>query len=174
MEIYARDRKYYCQKMVLGEEKMKRLVITWVLAVALFGLAGTAEAVKPVVKTEPFINVSTTPDTLDLGTCSFLGGTYDLPAALTVDVEANCMYGPIMVSVTELKRRYGGGSVPRERILVKTPLTGQFVTMAKPVFISEPATGSHKIVLDFKVQAEFSDPAGKYTGAITFTIMPPS
>ena len=134
---------------------MKRLVITWILAVALFGLAGTAEAVIPVVKTKPFIFVSTTPDVLDFGTSS-LFGSRDLPAALTVDVESNCLHGP------------------PERILVKAPVTGQFVTMEKPVFISEPTEGPHKIPLDFKVQTEIVDPAGKYKGTLTFTIMPPS
>lgn len=152
---------------------MKRLIITWVLAVALFGLAGIAEAVKPVVKTKPFISVSTIPDVLDFGTSS-LFGSRDLPAALTVDVESNCLHGPIMVSVTKLRHRFGGGSISPERILVKTPVTGQFVTMEKPVFISEPTKGSHKIPLDFKVQTGFVDPAGKYKGTITFTIMPPS
>jgi hypothetical protein len=77
--------------------------------------------------------------------------------------------------MTELKHRYGGRSVPRERILVKSPKTGQFVTMAQPVVISEPTAGSHKIPLDFKVlQAGLVDPAGKYTGTLTFTIVPPA
>jgi hypothetical protein len=46
--------------------------------------------------------------------------------------------------------------------------------MSKPVAISKPATGSRKIVLDFKVQTEFKDPAGEYTGTVTFTVTPPS
>ncbi|MHC4556986.1 MAG: hypothetical protein ACYTFW_07460 [Planctomycetota bacterium] len=151
---------------------MKRLVITW-LAVALFGLAGTAEAVKPVqLVSKPFINVSTTPDILDLGVAPF-AGSYELPAALTVDVESNCTYGPIFISTTALKRRYGG-LIPPERISVKTPATGGFIAMAKPVAISKPATGSRKIVLDFKVQTEFKDPSGEYTGTVTFTVTPPS
>ena len=79
---------------------MKRLVITWALAVGLFGLAGFAEAEQ---SDTPFVNVSTTPDKLDLGTASLFMDTYDVPAALTVKVEANCMHGPIMLSMTKLK-----------------------------------------------------------------------
>jgi hypothetical protein len=98
--------------------------------------------------------------------------TYDVPAALTVKVEANCMHGPIMISATKLKHRRGG-SISPERLLVKTPATGGFVTMAKPVAISKPATGSHEIVLDLRVQTQFLDPAGEYTGTLMLTIMPP-
>ena len=67
---------------------MKRLVITWVLAVGLFGLAGIAGAEQTV---RPFVNISTTPDTLDLGTASLFTNFYDVPSALTVKVDANCM-----------------------------------------------------------------------------------
>lgn len=149
---------------------MKRLVITWLLAVGLFGLAGIAGAGQT---DEPFVNVSTTPDRLDLGTASLFTHTLDVPAALTVKVEANCMHGPIMISVTKLKRRRGGYISP-ERIFVKTPATGGFVTMARPVAISKPTIGSHKIVLDLRVETQFLDPAGEYTGTLILTIMPPA
>ena len=98
---------------------MKRLVITWVLAVGLFGLAGIAGGEQT---DKPFVNVSTTPDKLDLGTVSLFMDTYDVPAALTVNVDANCMHGPIMISTTKLKRRQGG-SISPERIFVKAPAT---------------------------------------------------
>ena len=149
---------------------MKRIVITWVLAIGLFGLAGIAGAEQ---SDEPFVNVSTTPDRIDLGTAPFFTDTYDVPAALTVNIEANCMHGPIMISVTKLKRRRGG-SISPERIFVKTPATGGFVTMARPVAISKPTIGPHKIVLDLRVQTQFLDPAGEYTGTIMLTIMPPA
>ncbi|MHC4750236.1 MAG: hypothetical protein ACYTFW_10210 [Planctomycetota bacterium] len=159
--------------MLSASTVFNNFIITWAIAVGLFGLAGTAEAVKAVEPVEkPFINVSTTPDILDLGIAPF-AGSYELPAALTVDVESNCTYGPILISTTALKRRYGGVITP-ERISVKTPATGGFVAMSKPVAISKSATGSHKIVLDFKVQTEFKDPAGEYTGTVTLTVTPPS
>jgi hypothetical protein len=152
-----------------GEQTMKRSVITWALAVALFGLAPVTEAVKPV--TRPFVHVSATPSSLDLGTTSF-AGLHESPAALTVVVESNCIHGPILMSTTALKRRQGG-SIPPEHIFVKTPATGEFVGMARPVAISQPTTGPHKIVVDLKVQTEWNL-AGEYKGTITLTVMPPS
>ena len=147
---------------------MKRLVITWALAVVLFGLAGFAEATD-----KPFVNVSATPDKLDLGTASIFADSYDVPAAITVNVESNCMHGPIMISTTKLKRRQGG-SISPERIFVKTQATEGFVTMARPVAISKSTEGPHEIVLDLRVDTKFLDPAGEYTGIVTITIMPPA
>ena len=149
---------------------MKRLIITWALAVGLFGLSGFAEAEQT---DEPFVNVSTTPDKLDLGTVSLFTDTYDVPAALTVNVDTNCMLGPIMISATKLKHKQGG-SISPERIFVKTSVTDGFVAMARPVAISKPTIGSHKIVLDLRVETEFLYPAGEYTGTLMLTIMPPA
>jgi len=149
---------------------MKRLVITWSLAAILFGLAGVAGAEKIE---KPFVFVSTSPDELDLGTAMLFREFYDVPAALTVDVESNCMHGPIMISTTKLKSRQGE-SISPERIFVKTPATNGFVTMARPVAISKPTAGSHKIVLNLRVDSNFVKPAGEYTGTIILTIMPPA
>ncbi len=148
---------------------MKRLVITWVLAIGLFGLAGIVGAEQIDV---PFVNVSTTPDKIDLGTVPLFTDAFEVPEALTINVESNCLHGPIMISTTKLKRRQGG-SISPERIFVKSPATDGFVTMARPVAISKPTVGSHKIVLDFRVKAQFLDPAGEYTGKLMLTIMPP-
>ena len=152
---------------------MKRLIIKCALAVGLFGLAGfaTAEQVN-----EPFVNVSTTPDKLDLGTASLFTDTLDVPSALTVKVDSNCMHGPIMISTTKLKRRQGG-SISPERIFVNTPATDGFVAMSRPVAISKPKIGSHKIVLDLRVETRkigLLYPAGEYTGTLMLTIMPPA
>jgi hypothetical protein len=159
-------------KMVFGGKmKMKRLVIIiWVLAAWLFGLVGITGA-EQIDK--PFINISATPEQLDLGTATFLMNTYDVPATLTVKVDANCMHGPIMISATKLKRREGG-SISPERIYVKSPATGGFVSMSRPVAISETATGSQKIVLDLRVETDVLYPAGQYNGTLVLTMMPPS
>jgi hypothetical protein len=42
------------------------------------------------------------------------------------------------------------------------------------VLISKPAAGSSKIDLNFKVDTESKDPAGRYEGVLVFTIAPPS
>jgi len=149
---------------------MKRLVITWVLAVGLFGLAGIAGAKQT---DPPFVNVYTTPDKIDLGTVPLFKDVFDVPGALTVNVESNCLHGPIMISATKLKRQQGG-SISPDNIFVRTPATGGYVAMARPVAISESTTGSHKIVLDLRVQADFLYPAGEYSGILTLTIMPPA
>ena len=118
---------------------MKRIVITFALAVGLFGLAGFATAEQA---DEPFINVSATPDKLDLGTASLFTDTLDVPSALTVKVDSNCMHGPIMISTTKLKHRQGS-SISPERIFVNTPATDGFVAkrnrsgdIAKIIFLS--------------------------------------
>ena len=156
---------------------MKRLVTTWALLVVLFGLAGVAEAVRPSRRAvrpaaKNFVSVSTTPDTLELGTSTH-PGMHESAGALTVAVEVDCPHGPILISTTKLRRK-GGGLIPPDRISVRTPATGGFVKMTRPVAISKPEKGPHKIVLDFRVQTGFEDPAGRYTGSITFTITPPS
>ena len=148
---------------------MKRIVITWALTVGLFGLTVVTEA-KPV--NEPFVNLSTTPDEVDLGTVPFTND-FIVPGALTINVDSNCAHGPIMISSTKLKRR-GGCSISPDHIFVKSPMTNGFIAMARPVEISKPTLGSHKIVLDFKVEADFFSPAGEYSGTLMLTMMPPS
>jgi hypothetical protein len=154
-----------------GKMKMKRLVIiTWILAAWIFGLAGIAGAEQT---DKPFINISTTPEKIDLGTATFFTNTYDVPAALTGKVDANCMHGPIMISATKLKRREGG-SISPDRIFVKSKETGGFVAMSRPVAISGTTVGSQKIVVDLRVETESLYPAGEYNGTLILTMMPPS
>ena len=152
---------------------IRRLVITWVLAIGLFGLAGIAGAAQTVNHDEPFVNISTTPDKIDLGTVPLFGNVFEAPGALTINVESNCMHGPIMISATKLNRPQGG-SISPDNIFVRTLATGGYVAMARPVAISEPTKGSHKIVLDLRVQAQFLYPAGEYSGTLMLTIMPPA
>jgi hypothetical protein len=149
---------------------MRRLVITWVLAIGLFELTGIAGAEQTG---PPFVNVYPTPDKIDLGTVPLFGNAFEVPKALTINVESNCLHGPIMISATKLKRPQGG-SISPDNIFVRTPVTGGYVAMASPVAISEPTIGSHKIVLDLRVQAQFLHPAGEYSGTLTLTIMPPA
>jgi hypothetical protein len=149
---------------------MRRLVITWVLVIGFFGLAGIAGAEQTG---PPFVNVYTTPDKIDLGTVPLFTDAFEVPEALTINVESNCLHGPITISATRLKRPQGG-SISPDNIFVRTPVTGGYVSMARPVTISRPMTGSHKIVLDLRVQAQFLYPAGEYSGTLTLTIMPPA
>jgi hypothetical protein len=51
--------------------------------------------------------------------------------------------------------------------------TSGYVAMNRPVAISKPTNGSHRIVVDVKVDAAAGFPAGQYDGMFTFMIMPP-
>ena len=156
-----------------------KLVITLLTAVVMFGVAGIAQA-----DSKPFVSISATSDSLEFGNAIFPDpvfgpGAVLFPsifrlssATLTVKVESNCLHGPIIASITALERPRGD-SIPPERISVKSPIMNRYVTMAKPVVISNPEIGSHDIELDFRLEVVPSDRAGRYTGTITFTIMPP-
>ena len=150
---------------------MKRvLIIAWILAVASIGLATVAQAVQPAGQ-KPYVHVSPSPHSLDLGTAAG-PGFYDIPKALTLKIDSNCLHGPIMISATDLKGRFGE-SIPPERFLVRSSATWGFVPMKRPVAVSKTRSGSHDIVLDFQVETGARDMAGQYQGALTVTVMPP-
>jgi BRCT domain type II-containing protein len=146
---------------------MKRIVF-WTILVALTGSAGIANTVSD----KPFIRVSTTPDELDLGTANFFAGIHEVPGALKVEVESNCLHGPILISTTSLERR-GGGLIKQEDIYVRVPKVTDYVSLKKPVVIMSTSAGPQEVVLDFKVHAGLDNPAGQYEGMITLTIVPP-
>ena len=131
-----------------------------------------AETVANPPEEIPTIRITTTPNKLHLGLASF-PGVHESSSELTVNVDSNFMYGSILASISPLKRS-GGGSIPPESILVRGPATNGYVKMKKPVAVSNPTAGSSKIPLNFKVETEFSDPAGRYEGILMFTVVPPS
>ena len=147
---------------------MKRRLITCVIV--MIGLVGIAQAVNP---TDPFISITTTPSELELGTLPVVG-TQDSSAELKVLVEANCIHGPITISATAFEGP-NSRSISPKHIHVKSEATDGFVTMEKPVAISKPAEGTHEIVLKFRLQSIDGklEPAGRYKGTFTFTIIPP-
>ena len=145
---------------------MKNFLMTFVISAVLFGAAGIIQA------EEPFVQILTAAESFKLGTFSFWeDGTSS--NVLTVNVESNCLHGPVVASITSLKR---AGSVPitPDRIMVKTETTGGYVSMEKPVAISETMTGSHDIKMNFKIKTDMRDRAGRYRGILAFTVMPPS
>ncbi len=175
---------------------MKKLVvITWTTIMVMFGLAGIALADSDIFvstytiikqNSGPFVSISTLSNVLKFGSPTFAEpilapGQAMFPsiyrsaaASLIVHVESNCLHGPIVASVTALKHS-GGHTIPPDRILIKAPVTNdEYIRMGRPVVISEPETGSHDIKLDFKLQATHFDYAGRYSGTIIFTIMPPA
>jgi len=156
-----------------------KIVTALLIAVVSLGVVGIAQA-----DSKPFVSISATSNSLEFGKPTFADpvsapGSVLFPnihclsaAALTLKVESNCFHGPIIASITALERPRGN-SIPPERISVKSPTTNGYVTMEKPVAISNPETGSHDIELDFQLEVLPHDRAGRYIGTITFTIMPP-
>ena len=151
-----------------GDEAMKKLIKKWLVVSAFFGLVGITQAAE-----KPFIRISTTPKELDFGLYSMIGG-HESSAKLTVAVESNFLHGPIVVSLSKLRQDKSNSVIPPENVMVKTPTSGDFVSLLKPVAISKTTGGSHNIVLYFKVKTSFLSCAGKYEGSLVFTVMPPS
>ena len=175
---------------------MKKLVvITCTTMMFMFGPAGIDQAdantgpfkiLSAASEIGPFVSISATSNTLEFGKPEF-SDTFSAPgqvwfpslyrsssAALTVHVESNCLHGPIVASVTALRNSEGSIITP-DRIFIKAPaITDEYSSMARPVTISKTQTGSHDIELIFKLQAKLFDRAGRYTGFVTFTIMPPA
>jgi hypothetical protein len=156
-----------CYELFLGgRKKMKNYLMTFVISAALLGTAGIIQA------QEPFVRISTTAESFKLGTFSFWeDGTSS--SILTVKVESNCLHGPVVASITPLKRA-GSVSITPDRIMVKTETTGGYVSMATPVAVSETTEGSHDIKMNFKIKTYIKDHAGRYSGTLAFTVMPPS
>ena len=173
---------------------MKKLIVITCTMMIMFGLAGIALADSDIFvstytiikqNSGPFVSISTLSNKLEFGRPTFAEpvlapGLAMFPsiyrsaaASLTIHVESNCLHGPIVASVTALKHS-GGYTIPPERILIHAPIMeeDEFVRMARPVVISKPENGPHDIELIFKLQATHFDYAGRYSGAITFTIMP--
>lgn len=121
---------------------------------------------------EPYVYISFVQKEVNLG--SMLIWDTMIPEALTVKVNSNCFHGPIVASMSSLKNSKSN-KISQDRVYVRTSATGRFVSMAKPVALSWPTFGSHDIQIDFMVKAHgVFDRAGKYSGTIAFTVMPPA
>jgi hypothetical protein len=119
----------------------------------------------------PYLSVTASPEQIDLGVAPFVG-SHEIKGAFTLNVEANFLHGPIYLSATPLTL-YSGCSIGPERVFVRTQTTKGFVATNKPVAISQPAEGSHKIVVDVKVDTPAGFPAGEYSGVFSLMIAPP-
>jgi len=145
-----------------------------VLGIALLAgavLAALSQAAYAIPRVERYVNISVSPEELDLGSVP-QPGAYVSPSELKVHVTANCAHGGVMATATPLKLSEGI-EIPLERFFVRIPATGQFVPMVQPVLITGPMNpGVFDLVLKFRVETLLEDPAGNYTGTITFTVGP--
>ena len=146
---------------------MKKLLIILVFCFVCSSTVGVARA------DGPFTYLSVPQKKIDLGTILIWDTV--IPEAVTLKVNSNCMHGSIVASISSLKNIWGP-KITQDRIFIKTPYTGDFISMVKPVIISGPMFGPHDIPIDFKVKANTNgvlERAGKYSGTIVFTILPP-
>lgn len=124
-----------------------------------------------IIKVQPYVEVTVSPASLDLGTVPAIG-PYDSPATLTVHVAANCNHGPVVASMMPLTAP-GGVSLPLERVFVKRPVTNDYVAMIAPVVLSAPhVPGQYDLKLYFRVETTFGDPPGQYSGTLVLTCAP--
>ena len=157
---------------------MKRVTKIWLVMAILFTTPMIALA------DVPFVNITASSESLTFGEPVFTKPSLIAPAAalypttfgtstaaLTLKVESNCLHGPIMASITELRHNMGKTITP-DRISIKAPITEGYVSMEKPVMISKPEMGSHKIDLSFHLEVNPFEAAGRYRGTLTFTVMP--
>ncbi len=145
----------------------KTLRVGWTLTTAaaiLLALAGDSDALPRVRR---YIGLTASPMPLDLGTVS-APGTYDSAAVLSMHLAANCNHGGTIISTSGLQRE-GGGQIPPERIHVRLPDTGQYVSLVNPVAVAPAAApGLQDFQLRFRLLTEPADPAGTYTGTFSF------
>ncbi|MEX0776384.1 MAG: hypothetical protein WD042_11825 [Phycisphaeraceae bacterium] len=148
-----------------------RLAAVAIAAILSLGVTAQRACALPVI--ERYVQVTATPETLDLGTAPGQGD-FDSPSELTVKVAANCATGGVVASVSALQMT-GGGSIGPERVFVKLPLTGNYVAMTNPVVVTPPTNpGTFNIVLKFRVQTTIADAPGQYVGTVTITVAPPT
>lgn len=148
---------------------LARRLFPAVLIVALLG--GLTQSVQARPRIQPYVSLTLSADTLDLGNVA-QPGVFDSPAILTVHIAANCSHGGIVISTTPLAGP-GGAEIPLARFSVKLPATGQFVPMIHPVVLTGPMNpGVVDVPVMFRVETQMQTSPGKYTGTITFTVGP--
>lgn len=144
---------------------MKKLLFIMVVGLVALNSTGIAHA------KAPFVYITTEQKKVNLG--SMLIWDTVIPDALTLKVNSNCFHGSVVASMSSLRNSIGQ-EIKQDRVYIKTNVTGGFVSLDKPVVVSEPTFGSHDIKIDFMVKANgLLDRAGKYSGTIAFTVMPP-
>jgi len=132
-------------------------------AAVLAALAALPQQASALPRVQPYVQLSVTPQSLDLGTVP-QPGAFDSPAELTVHIAANCNHGGVVISTTGLLTSEGE-AIPPERIFVRTQQGGSYVPMTNPVPVIAPAgPGVVEVKVSVRIQTSSSDPAGTYVG----------
>lgn len=163
-----------------GDKKMKRVIMICVLVAACFGLTGIVQAVRPavppkMVSVEPYVGISVTPDSLNLGVVSPIGFK-DLPAKLEARIVANCPH-QVEASFEPFKgEEYNTTIRPEHTAIeingVKIPVSaGSGVPIISSVNPTPPGGVDVPVDIKFSVRGLMLYPAGKYKGTLILTIM---
>ena len=126
---------------------------------------------------EPCINITLSTDAIVFN-CKGAPGVYDADQRVIVTVGSNCGNWTVKCSATPLKG--DGGTIPSERMFMKTPDTpnvdkgagGGFEPMSgeKLVLIGS-STERKETRLEFRLKTTWEDKAGTYTGQINYTYL---
>lgn len=155
---------------------MRRFLATLALAVLValsslslsLGVCPVKDDFPPHPCPQPYVSISVTPQSFDLGNVP-QPGLYDSPAAMMLRIEANCPHGGVFANATPLVLS-NGGSIGPDRIFVRIPATGGYLPLDSLVNVTGPlGPGAFDIVLNFRVITEINNQAGTYSGTIVFT-----
>ncbi len=118
----------------------------------------------------PFAHISVSADSLDLGTVP-RPGVFDSPAKLIVHVAANIPHNGVMILMADPLEGPGGVKIPLNRTWVKLPAGGQLVDLTDQVAVTGPMNpGVFDVPLKFRVETDFGNPPGTYSGTLVVTL----
>jgi len=158
---------------------MKKVVMICVMAGVWFGLATSAEAVRPVtppmvVPAKPFVSISVKPDKLDLGTIptSCLGSS---PAKLEAHIIANCPH-QVRASLEPFEQKRSRVSIrPKDMSVIingiDVPIAGAKVPIISSVKPTPRGGVDVPVDMKFSLANPLLYPAGPYEGVLIFTVM---
>ncbi len=157
---------------------MKTVTMICVMATVCFSMTGIVQAVHPamppMVSVEPFVGISFTPDSLDLGTVSPVGFK-NLPTKLQARIVANCSH-QVEASFMPFKGKGHNATIsPKHTTVeingVEIPVAGSGVPIFRSMKPTPPEGVEVPVDIKFSARSLILYPAGQYQGSLVFTIM---
>ncbi len=158
---------------------MKKLIMISALMALCFGLTGIVQAVRPseppkIISDKPYVGISFTPESIDLGTVSPTGFK-DIPAKLEARIIANCPH-QIKASFKPFKSVGSDISIKPEDTSVeingvKIPVDSSSVSIIGSARPTPPEGIGVPFDIKFGARALLLYPAGPYKGSLVLTIM---
>ena len=156
-----------------AQKERNALARSVILLLVIFALTAAPTVIPNAAPTSaitPYCHLSVSTDTLDLGTVP-RPGVFDSPATLTVHVAANIAHGGVMISMADPLEGPEGAKIPLNRTWVKLSAGGQFVDLTAQVTVTGPMNpGVLDVPLKFRVETDFGNPPGTYSGTLVVTL----